>query len=75
MPIFEFHCKECRKEFKTLRKADQLHEVACPSCGTQKVARLLSVPARSAASADVEACSMPMGGCCRMNDAVSCGCK
>ena len=29
MPIYEFHCKECRQEFKTLRPARKLPEVAC----------------------------------------------
>lgn len=45
MPIYEFLCKECRREFKTLRPADRIADVTCPACGTPKVARLLSVTA------------------------------
>ncbi len=60
MPIYEFHCKECRQEFKTLRRNDQLDKVTCPTCGTPKVARLLSVTARTSAADD--ACALPMGG-------------
>lgn len=68
MPIFEFHCKSCRSEFKTLRSADRLTDVTCPDCGTDHVARLLSVTARSSsASAEAESCSMPSGMCCRVN--------
>lgn len=63
MPIYEFHCKECRGEFKTLRPADKLKEVKCPSCGTERVARLLSVTARSQPEPE-PSCSLPMGSCC-----------
>lgn len=63
MPIFEFHCKECRTEFKTLRRTEKLAEVTCPDCGTERVARLLSVTAGTSSSGAVEACGMPTGGC------------
>ena len=64
MPIYEFHCKECRKEFKTLRRSEQLSDVACPTCGTERVTRLLSVTAMTRADGGMgEACAMPaMGG-------------
>lgn len=63
MPIFEFQCKECRNEFKTLRRSDKLDEVNCPTCGTRKVVRLLSVTARSSGSSQPDSCAMPPGGC------------
>lgn len=66
MPIYEFLCKECRNEFKTLRRTDQLDSVTCPTCGTPKVARLLSVTARSGAQEEM-ACNLPAGGGCCMN--------
>lgn len=66
MPIYEFHCKQCRKDFKTLRSASQLDKVSCPACESPKVARLLSVTAQpvsqSASPADA-ACAMG-AGCC-----------
>ena len=64
MPIFEFHCKECRTEFKTLRRTEKLAEVTCPDCGTDRVARLLSVTASSpSGSQEAEACGVPSGMC------------
>lgn len=62
MPIFEFHCKECRNDFKTLRRLERLSEVSCPSCGTEKVIRMLSVTAQSNSGSDSEVCAMPSGG-------------
>lgn len=73
MPIYEFLCKECRKEFKMLRSAERLNDIACPTCGTPKVSRLLSVTAQTA-PADDKGCALPMGGCCRMNPE-ACGCR
>jgi len=65
MPIYEFLCKECRYEFKTLRRADRADDVSCPTCGGQKVSRLLSVTATtSSAAQDQGSCNLPMGGGC-----------
>jgi putative FmdB family regulatory protein len=61
MPIYEFHCKECRRDFKTLRSANKLESVTCPTCGTPKVARLLSITAQARSASDT-ACGLPMGG-------------
>lgn len=61
MPLYEFRCKECRHDFKTLRRSDQINNVTCPTCGTPKVSRLLSVTATSRAESDA-ACALPMGG-------------
>lgn len=63
MPIFEFHCKECRGEFKTLRRLEKLAEVKCPECGTDRVVRLLSVTARSSSEPGTESCGLPSGMC------------
>ncbi len=71
MPIYEFHCKECRSEFKTLRARDALSEVTCPACGTGRVARLLSVTAQPRTTDD--ACAMP-GNCCALNPE-ACACR
>jgi putative FmdB family regulatory protein len=69
MPIYEFHCKDCRKEFKTLRRSEQINDITCPTCGTGRVARLLSVTARTSAEpiAEPACCSPGMGACCGMN--------
>ena len=36
MPIYEFVCKDCRNEFKTLKRSNQLDSVSCPTCGTAR---------------------------------------
>ena len=42
MPIYEYRCGGCAKTFEELvRSADET--VACPSCASPKVERLLSV--------------------------------
>ena len=64
MPIYEFHCKECRQEFKTLRPAHKLPEVACNTCGSDRVVRLLSVTARTNDTQQPASCSAPTGACC-----------
>jgi putative FmdB family regulatory protein len=63
MPIFEFQCKVCRGEFKTLRRTEKLPEVTCPDCGTDRVIRLLSVTARSTPAEMPGSCGVPSGLC------------
>jgi putative FmdB family regulatory protein len=64
MPMYEFLCKSCREEFRTLRRYDELDSVRCPSCGTEKVARLLSVTAPARSEPSAPACPAGKGGCC-----------
>jgi len=41
MPIFEYHCVKCDKDFEVLVFGNQ--EVSCPTCEGSNVKRLLSV--------------------------------
>jgi len=41
MPIFEYHCVKCDKDFEVLVLGSQ--EVSCPTCEGSEVKRLLSV--------------------------------
>ena len=41
MPIYEYHCKACKKNFEVLQKITESPLAACPSCG-KKVKRLIS---------------------------------
>jgi putative FmdB family regulatory protein len=58
MPIYEFVCRKCNNDFEELVfKQDE--KVPCPSCGSEKVERRMSVCAfsgggrfRSTASSD-----------------------
>ena len=45
MPIYEFYCAKCKKEFELLRPIGKANEsAACPSCGTEGN-RLMGAPA------------------------------
>jgi putative FmdB family regulatory protein len=41
MPIYEFECEECGSRFEELVPGEAT-EVACPSCGSARVLRLMS---------------------------------
>ena len=50
MPIYEFNCEDCDKEFETLvRTSDWEGEVECPSWGAGKLEKKLSVVAAGSA--------------------------
>lgn len=43
MPIYEFYCPKCKKEFEVMRSVSKVDEQAkCPACGSNGE-RLLSV--------------------------------
>jgi putative FmdB family regulatory protein len=42
MPIYEYHCRDCGARFEALVRAGPF--VACPSCGSSFVDKLLSAP-------------------------------
>ena len=43
MPIYEYICRRCKGQFQTLlmRAADE-NDLACPTCGSQRLKRLIS---------------------------------
>jgi putative FmdB family regulatory protein len=43
MPIYEFVCKECAKNFEDLvLSSSQINEVICPVCGSGQVKKKMS---------------------------------
>lgn len=44
MPIYEYHCSACGKDFERLVRGET--RVACPGCASRKVERRMSAPAR-----------------------------
>lgn len=62
MPIYEFHCKECNKDFKVLRRANDIEDVRCTICGSLRTMRLLSVTAPTASNSLEASISTPFGG-------------
>jgi len=67
MPLFEFHCPACGKDFDELvQLTDDISAVACPACGGTTVERKLSVfAAHSTSGAQRCPLSSPeCGRCC-----------
>jgi putative FmdB family regulatory protein len=49
MPIFEYECLECEQQFEHLERASSPRTL-CPSCGAERVQRLVSICAVSSQS-------------------------
>ena len=43
MPIFEFVCSKCGKEFERLVFSSDLDTLRCPDCDSSEITRMLSV--------------------------------
>jgi putative FmdB family regulatory protein len=75
MPIFEYVCRQCSKEFEALVRGDA--EVQCPVCSSKKLDKQLSVFAaattngtkvKELAQAPCGSCGDPRGpGSCSLN--------
>lgn len=77
MPIYEYRCNRCSKDFEELILSKN-EEVFCPKCGTPEVARKLSVCSiRTGGSSGVDLPSSPSAGsACSGCAATSCAtCK
>ncbi len=63
MPIYEYHCPKCKSEFELLIRGEEAAE--CPSCHSQRVEKLLSVPsAPGSGGQELPMCRpMPSAGC------------
>lgn len=64
MPLFEYRCDSCQKDFERLELAGRRVENACPHCGSGKATRKISVfSAHAPRGASAPACdSGPCGG-------------
>lgn len=68
MPMYEYHCRSCEREFQKLRPMSAEAWSECPQCGSKapRVLSMFAAPARSAvgvgagASAGASCCG---GGC------------
>ena len=43
MPIYEYHCKNCKKQFELQQKMEERGRGICPVCGSAEVEKLISV--------------------------------
>ncbi len=74
MPIYEFRCKKCNFDFRTLVRSNANAEPVCPQCGDEKVVRLLSVTAKQGTDGDSGASMCGSGQCCSSMGG-GCGCN
>lgn len=43
MPIYEYKCEECGRQFELLRRMSQADtDLLCPQCSSEKIRRLVS---------------------------------
>jgi putative FmdB family regulatory protein len=67
MPIYEYRCEPCEGQFEELVRGPEA-AVACPTCGSAQVERLLSVFAgvggRQSALPEHPRLNRPAGGGC-----------
>jgi putative FmdB family regulatory protein len=65
MPIFEYRCAACDRRFEELTSVANSDDVTCQSCGSAKVARLLSAFAvgRATGASPAPAEPGPCGAC------------
>jgi putative FmdB family regulatory protein len=66
MPIFEYHCMKCDKDFETLVFGDQ--KVTCPTCNGTNVKKFLSTFSHKSD----EGFSSSQGSSCGSCSATSC---
>jgi putative FmdB family regulatory protein len=61
MPIYEYHCAKCGKNFERLVRSAK-ETVSCPDCGGKRTKRQLSVFAAAVKNAFPKSC--PVGPTC-----------
>jgi putative FmdB family regulatory protein len=72
MPIFEYLCRDCGREFETFVTGDR--KPACPACQGANLGKLLSRPGMVGASDRPASAAEPAFGGCGAGGA-SCACR
>lgn len=63
MPMFEYRCPDCQKDFEEFRPlADRDNLIPCPNCGSRRPTRKLSLFAATGDSANLSSSSCSSGG-------------
>jgi len=70
MPIYEYRCNQCQREFERFVQGAQA-AVECPECQSERVTKRLSVVGVRSGAGSVPATGMSRGGCC----GGGCGCR
>lgn len=73
MPIYEFACTQCHREFELLVRSQDWKGTRCPKCGSSRITKRLSVFASGAIhgnSQEVPACTSNPRSCGRCGTGV-----
>jgi putative FmdB family regulatory protein len=62
MPIYKFRCDKCGHEFEDL-VPNRGDKSPCPECGSKKVSRMVSMPAKRAPGSSSDSSSCSTGTC------------
>jgi len=63
MPIFEYHCPDCREDFEELRPHNERDEpIPCPKCSSRRPERRISLFASGLGAAIGSSSCSPRGG-------------
>lgn len=64
MPIYEFNCTTCDRSFEELvRSAEAISEVVCPTCGSRRVRRKISLFASKSAGGGASLAAASAASC------------
>jgi putative FmdB family regulatory protein len=63
MPLYEYRCADCGATFEKLTRRETADSVNCPTCGSARSRRLISVFASFSATADGGVAPVAGGGC------------
>lgn len=72
MPIFEYRCADCEREFEAFVTADRTAE--CPACRGANLVKLLSTPGMVGSNGTRTEAGPPVGGGCGAGGA-HCACR
>jgi putative FmdB family regulatory protein len=72
MPIFEYRCSDCDREFEAYVSGERIAE--CPACHGSNLVKQLSSPGMVGASAGRQSSPAPMSGGCGAGGA-HCACR
>ena len=61
MPMFEYRCQDCEKEFEAFVTAQRAAE--CPACRSTQLTKLLSSPGMVGVASGGAKAAMPSAGC------------
>ena len=71
MPIYEFHCTECRRDSEVLVRSSDWKGTRCPKCGSPKLEKKFSVFASTSGGEDAgPACTGKPSSCGRCGTGV-----